>query len=507
MRSMTTKLLLNSSSGALLFLANVVIVFIMSPIILRELGDRNYGTWEMILSFCGYLGILELGVAPAIIRYVAREQVIGNREALDRILSSAFWGLLLVGVLALAVLAGAAYKPEAVLSVPAGEIEGLSLLFVLVGCNLCVQFVGTLFTAYLMGSQEHFKVNGLSLILAPAQSILLYLVLTRADSFELTRLAGVILLGSVVKYGILAAIVLRRPEVALRRTSFSWPTVRELYRFGASSMLLTVDRRLRGASLPLVIGYTLGAPSVVFYAIPKRLVEYAWNFALVMATPLMPYFSSIDARRVAGERMAQWIPLSRAVSFLTLPGALALLALGKPFIATWLGTSYADGGQWVIVSLALSFLLTGPFANSNQVLVAMAKHGPPARKVLIVSVAAVAVAIPVTRQFGVTGGAVVLALASLAGTWVFWRAASREIGIGLAEHLQTTVRPLLIPAVLMAASLTAGRLLAPSPGYSDLAGIAAGSALLYIAAVWQMAVTSAERRRILAKLASLIRGL
>ena len=503
--SMTKRLLLNSLSGALLLLVNLVVAFLMSPIILRELGNRGYGIWEMILSFCGYLGILELGVGPAIVRYVSRELANRNTEVLDRILASAFWGLVLVGGLALIFLSVAALRPDIVLSVPSGEMEGLSLLLIIVGFSLCVQFVGALFVAYLMGSQEHFQINALRFVLVPLQAIVVYYVLTRTDGFELNWLAGIGLLSNVSQYGIFATMVLRRPEVTLRREAFSWSTVRELYRFGANSLVLMVSGRIREQSLPLVIGHTLGPASVVFYAIPKRLVDYARGFVLAMGKPLMPYLSAIDARRASGERMAEWIPLSRAVSFLTVPGAMILFALGKPFLARWLGPSYAEGGQWVIVALAVSFLLTGLFGNSAPVLLASAQHGPPARKVLVISIAAVIVATPATKQMGVLGAAIVLALADLAGGWVFWQAASREIGIGLQEHLRTTVKPLLLPAVLMAAALGAGRMLYPAPEYFNLLRILAGSIALYMAGVWRLGLASTEREMMQAKLLSLFR--
>lgn len=504
MRSSTTRLLLNSLSGGVLFLVNVCITFVMSPIIVRELGNQGYGIWEMILSVVGYLGVLEVGVGPAIIRYVSRERALGNRLGIHRVLSSAFWGLLLVGVLAFTILAFMALSPESILGVSSDEVDGLPLVFLIVGCSLCSQFVGMVFTSYLLGCQEHTKINSVRLLIVPLQAVAIYFSLTRWDGFELSRLAGVGLLGNVIQFGIFAVIVLRREDVSLSRTAFSWEMMRELYRFGANSLILMVAGRIQGQSLPLVIGHTIGAGSVVFYTIPKRLVDYARNFLVTLGHPLMPYLSTIDAQREPSERMEQWLPLSRAMAFVSVPVGLVLLFLGKPFIAIWLGTAYAEAGQWVIVSLALSFLLTGSFANSGQVLVACAKHGRPAQWMLVVSVATVMCAIPGSREFGVTGAAVILALADLAGAWILWQAASQEIGIGLPEHMRIAIRPILLPMLIMGAALSAGTWLIPPAEYASLVGVATASLALYLASAWWLAFTGFERHRIQEKVSNLL---
>ena len=52
------KLLLNSLSGTSFYLINIVVAFIMSPVIIRALGNRDYGLWELVMSVIGYMGLL-----------------------------------------------------------------------------------------------------------------------------------------------------------------------------------------------------------------------------------------------------------------------------------------------------------------------------------------------------------------------------------------------------------------------------------------------------------------
>jgi len=57
---MSRKLLLNSLSGASLYLVSIVAAFIMSPVYIKALGNRDYGLWELVMSVIGYMGLLDL---------------------------------------------------------------------------------------------------------------------------------------------------------------------------------------------------------------------------------------------------------------------------------------------------------------------------------------------------------------------------------------------------------------------------------------------------------------
>ncbi|MEJ5359832.1 MAG: oligosaccharide flippase family protein [Desulfobacterales bacterium] len=491
---MSKRLILNSASAAVLYAVNIVIAFIMSPVVVRALGNRDYGIWEMLLSFCGYMGILELGLGPAVIRYVAREMALQNQDSLNRVFNSAFWCLLLVGLLSLIGMCLVALIPETLLNLQPGEIESLSMLCVMAGFNLLVQFIGTLFVAFLMGRQEHFLVNMFRAFVYSAQAVLVFLALTRWEGSKLIWVAGITLAGNIFQYGVLCGLVFRREgSLSLSRSGFSYSTMKELYLFGLKSALLMVSDRIQRQSLPVIIGHTIGASSVVFFALPKRLVDYARDFVVSLGFPLMPYFSGVDALRQEGERMKEWVPVSRAVSFLTLPAAATVMALGEPFLNIWLGAEYGENGRWVVMALGASFLLTGMFSNSTRVLIAADKHGRPAKKALCISIAAVSSAIPITRWYGVTGSAVVLLAADLTACWVFWAAASKHIRITLPEHIDATVRPLLIPFLLLAGWLAAARILFVFSAYWGLATTAIIGFSLYLIAAWKFSLKKVEK--------------
>jgi O-antigen/teichoic acid export membrane protein len=232
-------------------------------------------------------------------------------------------------------------------------------------------------------------------------------------------------------------------------------------------------------------------------------VDYARDFVIAMSMPLMPYFSSIDAMRRDETKMIEWFPASRAVSFLAMPAAGMLLVLGEPFLNIWIGPEYGTRGRWVVIFLSASFWVTSAFSNSSRVLIAGGQHGPPAKKALLISAIAILLAIPATLSFGVSGSALVVFLANLAADWVFWKAASNYVNVGLSEHFHRTIKPLIIPILFLLFVLVAARRYSGLSRYSDLLWAAFLSIGLYLAAAWRFALTFEERTAVRSKFSRL----
>src|SRR5690554_7401041 len=86
---MIRTLLVNTGSNVLVMFVKLVITFIMTPVFVHNLGKYDYGLWEMIGAVIGYMGILDLGLRPAISRYAARHLAEKDETALQSVYMSA----------------------------------------------------------------------------------------------------------------------------------------------------------------------------------------------------------------------------------------------------------------------------------------------------------------------------------------------------------------------------------------------------------------------------------
>ena len=75
-------------AGALLSYVNLaitcVIPLLYTPIMLRILGQAEYGLYSLSNSVTSYLSMLNFGMGSAIIRYVAKARAEGDKEEVEK---------------------------------------------------------------------------------------------------------------------------------------------------------------------------------------------------------------------------------------------------------------------------------------------------------------------------------------------------------------------------------------------------------------------------------------
>jgi O-antigen/teichoic acid export membrane protein len=83
----------------------MVVPFFLTPFVIRHLGVTQYGIWILAVSTVSYLGVLDMGLRSAIIRFVSKAETQGKPEDATQVISAAVWGRVLIsaGVAALSV--------------------------------------------------------------------------------------------------------------------------------------------------------------------------------------------------------------------------------------------------------------------------------------------------------------------------------------------------------------------------------------------------------------------
>ena len=61
------------------------------PFIIESLGKRLFGAWILVGTMIGYYGLLDLGLASAVSRFVSRELGRGDKEEANRYIAAAFY--------------------------------------------------------------------------------------------------------------------------------------------------------------------------------------------------------------------------------------------------------------------------------------------------------------------------------------------------------------------------------------------------------------------------------
>ncbi len=83
------KLASGSALRAANLLATALVSMLIMPFVVHALGDHMYGAWALVASIIGYYGTLQIGLEPAINRYMARALGAKDHEECNRVFNTA----------------------------------------------------------------------------------------------------------------------------------------------------------------------------------------------------------------------------------------------------------------------------------------------------------------------------------------------------------------------------------------------------------------------------------
>ena len=500
-------LILNSASGGLMLLVSIVLSFIMSPFLVHQLGNAGYGFWELILGLVGYLGILDAGVGPAVLRFVAVAHGSGDRAALSKTLNAGFASFLLAGVVGACVILMTAIRPAWLFGEVPVDLADARIAIMLAAMIFLLTFCRATFSASLMGLQYHRIVNVVRMSSAIVGAVLVYEGLPRAQPHALVALACIALFGIVVELSVFSFMLLRyvdRHDVNPLRAR--WQDVRQLLTFGVKSAGLMTSSSLIRQGILFVLSHTIGAAAVTFYTLAGRLVEYSQQLTGTVGFPLTAYFATtFGSGGVEGARGA-WLGTTRVIQFVQAGVAMGVVWLGLPFLSLWMGPEYARQGGPVFYFLCGGLFVQVFSANANRLLVSLNLHGRAAVASVVVAAICVLVAVVVTPRFGLGGAASAVALFMSVTAAIEVVLAARALGLSPLGQVRTTLARYAPPVVAGSLVLAWLARVWPIRNYGGIPVHALASGLAYVGVAWFSALRPDERRRLALAIRSRLPG-
>jgi O-antigen/teichoic acid export membrane protein len=480
------------------YAATLVSGLVVTPIILGALGTEQFGIWAVIGSILGFIGLLDFGIGPSLIRFAAEQRGRGARDETSELTSTAlaiYLGLALLSVL-LAVLL-ALLLPLVVDISDQYERAAQVAIVVSVG-TFVLRFPLGLFGFLLAGQQRYDVLNVANILGALLYFGLAVLVLYVADG-ELVALA--VITAIVTAFRLLLPLVwIRRelPDLRVRRSLVTRRQARELLSFSSRNMLIQVASKVVFSTDVIVVSIVLGSVAAGVYGIPAKLFALAFGVGIASTTLLYPLLSEHEG---ADDRERQERYLLAGVRL----GLAVVVAVGAPlvflpdrFLEAWLPSDFdVDTAAPILAILMVSLLFAQPGHLLAQYLVARGKHG----RLAVARLATVAVNLLLSIGFalwvGIWGVAVAtLVTEALSAVVVLPYLLRRESSASAAALAAAWLRPVGLGVLAALPTLVAlGRLLEIDtlPAF-----VAVGCCwlALYAALVWRFAMRDPERRTI-----------
>ena len=480
------------------YAATLVSGLVVTPIIVGALGTEQFGIWALIGSILGFIGLLDFGIGPSLIRFAAEQRGRGARGETSELTSTALAIYLVLAVLSVLQAVLLAFLLPHVVDISDEYVRAAQIAVVVSVGTFVLRFPLGLF-GYLLAGQQRYDVLNVANILGA----LLY--------FGLAVLVLYVLDGSLVALAVITAIVtafrlllplfwLRRelPDLRVRRSLVTRRQARELLTFSSRNMLIQVASKVVFSTDVIVVSIILGSVAAGVYGIPAKLFALAFGVGIASTTLLFPLLSELEG---ADDRERQERYLLAGVRL----GLAVVVAVGLPlvflpdrFLEAWLPSDFdVDTAAPILAILMVSLLFAQPGHLLAQYLVARGKHG----RLAVARLATVAVNLLLSIGFalwvGIWGVAVAtLATEALSAVVVLPYLLRRESSATASALAAAWLRPVGLGLLAAVPTLIALGRLFEIDTLAAFVGVGLCWLVLYGALVWRFAMREPERRTI-----------
>jgi len=490
------RLALNTASNIGTLFLKIAITFIMTPVLLSNLGRYDYGLWEMVMAIVGYMGILDMGVKPTVSRYAAMAIARNDEESLKKIYATAWFYLMSVGIcLALALSIWGLAFPGSLAEGGDEDTAKYTFLLLILAAKMLLIFPAYTAESYLEAYQEYYLKNNVTIISSVLGSSTVFYFITPDNALVL--MAGIGAIGMTSKY-LFYVLYMQSKRSFLRPypSRFSWSKLKDLFRFSVKTLIQGISTRIENATDSLVIGFVLGPATVPLYSIPANLVNYIRTIASNLTHVFMPYFSSLAATGERDKTRRVYFLGSKLTIGAVMVLAIGVLGLGQPFLELWIGGEIARSAApilWLLVAFTCLPLLN-PY--SGRYLTAVNQHGVFARWGPVVAVSNLVLSLILIHPLGIYGVALGSLLPGLVFQPFILRYCCRSLEVPIRQYLVQVIVPVLLPALLMAGVIGYLEAQFPVESYISLLAIAAAGGLTFCLAAYFSMLSRGERREL-----------
>ena len=354
----------------------VLSTLLLTPFIIRTLGQAEYGVYKLSASVVAYLLLLDLGVGNAITRYIAKFRASGEKEQSQKFLGVATIYHTVIALVALiaGVVLIAVFPKAFAKGLTASEIKlGQELLFITM-INAAVT-LGTAAYNNVIIAYERFTVSkGVPIIQIIVRMALTVVMLK--GGFGSVGIVMVNLLMTVVCRGFFIIYVLFRLKLRPKFKGIEISFVKEIILYSSMILIQMIATQLNATVDQILIGSLVASSAAILavYSVGTQVTQYFQSMGTAFTGVLMPGIvkmveSGVDSKTLTDEM----IRIGRII--LIVLGLIwgGFLACGQQFITLWAGADNSNA-YFVAVILMTAYMFILAESIGTQILWAMNQH-------------------------------------------------------------------------------------------------------------------------------------
>ena len=484
-------------AGVLLSYGQTILSTLISltytPVMLRLLGQSEYGLYTLVNGFVSNLSLLSFGMGSAYMRYYSRAEAQDGEDGVARIngmFMTIFFAISLLCLLTGGVLV-ANVKNIFAAKLTAKELDTAKILMALLVVNIAASFPASVFFSYITAKERFLfqrLVGMLRTVLNPI--VMLPLLLMGYGSIALV-LVTLILTAISDAASIWYCVKKLRMRITFGR--FDFGLLRDMAGFSFFIFLNEIINQINWTVDTTLLGIISGTAATAIYGVGAQINQYYMALSTSISGVFTPQINRIVARGEGDEQLTRLFTRVGRIQFMLLMLVLTgFIFVGMPFIQAWGGAEYAPA-YWV--ALLLIGPVTVPLIQNIGIEIQRAKnmHQFRSKVYFCMAIGNAIVSVPLGMKFGGIGCALGTAISMIVGNgfimnWYY----QAHIGLDMVYFWKRILG--IVPAMLPAIALgIAAVRLHTFTGYSGVLLFAVPYAAVYAAGLYRFAMDESEK--------------
>lgn len=463
-----------------------------TPIIVRSLGQEEYGLFVLVGAMASFLYLLDFGLNDGVIRFfVANETDKGASQSfLSRMLG--FYTILGAVVVLLTAVLALAVEPVFRLSLSKASIQLVSQMLIITGVGAGILIASNPVGA-LLSASERFVFLRSSDIISTVLSTALIVILLKYG-FRATSVV-VVMSGSMVMQVIARCIYLHiSAGISLMIARPNWKELRLVGGFAAPIFVSMIAELIFWKSDQLVLGVLVGASAVAVYSIGLTFNKYFMSFATAISRVMTPQIvRTLDAGASPSEIGVLLVKISRLQAIALLLVLVGLTVFGEMFIVLWVGEDFRSA-YYVMLAVLVPYAFELVGNARNIVLQVKGLYWFKSTITICLALLNVALTLVLVPHLGLLGAAISTGIAITLNYILIAILLQVYIQIDMTKYFRETTRGIVpVAGAVMAAGFAIRPFLTPS--WTVLGVGAAVLGAVYCGAIFMFAANQSEKER------------
>lgn len=392
-----------------------IISIIYTPIMLRLLGQSEYGLYNLVASVVSYLGLLSFGFGSAYMRYYSKYKVKDDEKNIAKLNGMFLVVFSIIGFIAL--LAGGILVLNTGLifgeKLTVSELSTAKVLMAIMVFNIAISFPASIFNSYIIANEEYVFQKLLQMVKIVINPFIMLPVL----------LMGYKSIGMVVVTTVLTILVevgnmmfcFKKLKIKFHFHQFDFSLMKEMAIFSSYIFLNMIIDQINWNVDKFILGRFRGTVAVAIYGLAAQLNTYYLSIASTISSVFIPRVNRMVAIDSDNQELTDlFIKVGRVQFILLSLVCSGIIFFGRPFINMWAGADYSEAYPIVLL---LIIPVTIPLIQNLGIEIQKAKNMHQFRSwiYLFIAMANVFLSIPLTKEYGGVGAALGTAIALLVG--------------------------------------------------------------------------------------------